>query len=89
MGVQLKNQPRILRRPEVLTLTGWSKSTLYNRIESQHFVKPISLGQRSIGFISYEVDSVIKAMIEEKTPEKIKSLVKDLIASRTANKGGI
>jgi prophage regulatory protein len=76
------NQPRILRRPEVLALTGWSKSTLYNRIKSQHFIKSIALGERSIGFISYEVDSVIKAMFEEKTPEQIKQLVSKLIKQR-------
>jgi prophage regulatory protein len=76
-------QPRILRRPEVLELTGWSKSTLYNRINSQQFVKSISLGQRSIGFISYEVDAVLQAMIEEQNPEKIKQLVSELIKQRT------
>jgi len=86
---QVKQQPRILRRPEVLELTGWSKSTLYNRIESKQFIKSISLGERSIGFISYEVDAVIKAMFEEQTPEQIKSLVKELVASRKAIKGGI
>jgi prophage regulatory protein len=86
---QVKSQPRILRRPEVLELTGWSKSTLYNRIEAQHFVKPISLGLRSIGFISYEVDAVIKAMCEEKRPEQIKQLVIELISVRTTNKVGI
>jgi prophage regulatory protein len=81
-------QPRILRRPEVLELTGWSKSTLYNRINSQQFVKSISLGQRSIGFISYEVDAVLQAMIEEQNPEKIKQLVSELIKQRTeANRG--
>jgi len=86
---QVKSQPRILRRPEVLELTGWSKSTLYNRIESEHFIKPISLGLRSIGFISYEVNTVINAMFQEQTPEKIKALVKELIAIRTASKRGI
>ncbi|WP_019025669.1 helix-turn-helix transcriptional regulator [Colwellia piezophila] len=79
---QVKQQPRILRRPEVLELTGWSKSTLYNRIESHQFVKSISLGQRSIGFISYEVDAVIKAMFQEQTPEQIKQLVSELIQKR-------
>jgi prophage regulatory protein len=79
---QVKNQPRILRRPEVLEITGWSKSTLYNRIESHQFVKSISLGERSIGFISYEVDAVIKAMFEEQTPQQIKQLVSELIKQR-------
>lgn len=86
---QVKQQPRILRRPEILELTGWSKSTLYNRIESQQFVKPISLGQRSIGFVSTEVTAIINAMISEQTPEQIKALVQELIANRTNDKGGI
>ena len=83
---QVKQQPRILRRPEVLELTGWSKSTLYNRIES---VKPISLGQRSIGFVSNEVTAILNAMISEQTPIQIKALVQELIANRTNKKGGI
>jgi|TARA_R110001583_G_scaffold195495_1_gene374260 prophage regulatory protein len=80
--MNIKNQPRILRRPEVLELTGWSKSTLYNRIEAQHFIKPISLGQRSIGFVSSEVNAVLNAMIQEKTPDQIKQLVQELINQR-------
>jgi len=80
---QVKQQPRILRRPEVLELTGWSKSTLYNRIEAQHFIKPISLGLRSIGFVSSEVNAVLNAMIQEKSPDQIKQLVQELINQRT------
>jgi len=87
--MNINKQPRILRKPEVLELTGWSKSTLYNRIKSQHFIKSIPLGERSIGFISYEVNAVIRAMCEEQTPIQIKALVQELIANRTANKGGI
>lgn len=75
-------QPRILRRPEVLKLTGWSKSTLYNRIESQHFTKPISLGFRSIGFVQSECEAVINAMIAEQSPDQIKHLVCELIKQR-------
>jgi prophage regulatory protein len=82
--MNIKNQPRILRRPEVLNLTGWSKSTLYNRIDSQHFIKPISLGERSVGFVSNEVHAILHAMIEEQTPEQIKQLVSDLIKQRKA-----
>jgi prophage regulatory protein len=82
--MNIKNQPRILRRPEVLNLTGWSKSTLYNRIDSQHFIKPISLGERSVGFVSNEVHAILHAMIEEQTPEQIKQLVSELIKQRKA-----
>jgi len=82
----MKNQPKhllkILRRPEILELTGWSKSTLYNRIESQHFIKPISLGERSVGFVSSEVEACLQAMIAEQSPDQIKALVQELTAQR-------
>jgi prophage regulatory protein len=75
----------ILRKPDVLALTGFSKSTLYNRIRDSLFPEPINLGGRAVGFISTEVDAVIQAMIQEQSPDQIKALVADLIKQR---KGG-
>ena len=74
--------PRLIRKPEVLALTGLSKSTLYNRINSGLFIPPISLGARAIAFVASEVDTVIHAMIEEQPPEQIKALVSNLIQQR-------
>lgn len=84
-----KNQPRLIRKPEVLGITGLSKSTLYNKINSGLFVPPISLGLRSVAFVSTEVDAMIYAMIEEQSPEDIKALVSNLIQQRKRiNLGG-
>jgi prophage regulatory protein len=73
---------RILRRPEVLELTGWSKSTLYNRIKDGLIPPPISLGLRSIGFNSLEIYSTLDALCQEQSPEQIKTLVSDLVLQR-------
>ena len=45
----------ILRLPQVKTLVGLSKSTLYARIAEGSFPAPISLGGRSVGWIEGEV----------------------------------
>lgn len=75
-------QPRLIRRLEVIQLTGLSKSTLYNRINDGLFIPPISLGARAVAFVASEVDTVIKAMIAEQPPAEIKLLVSSLIQQR-------
>tara|TARA_R110002096_G_scaffold306397_2_gene501091 strand:+ start:525 stop:809 length:285 start_codon:yes stop_codon:yes gene_type:complete len=84
-----KYAPRILRKPDVIALTNFSKSTLYNRIKDGLMPPSISLGSRACGFIASEIYTVLDALCQEQTPEQIKQLVKELIANRTANKGGI
>ena len=82
-------QKLILRKHEVIKTAGFSKSTLRNRILSGLWPPSISLGSRAVGFVKSECEAVIYAMIAEQTPEQIKALVQDLIAERTANKGGV
>tara|TARA_B110000211_G_scaffold234958_1_gene307789 strand:+ start:2882 stop:3136 length:255 start_codon:yes stop_codon:yes gene_type:complete len=80
--MNITNQNRILRKPDVLLLTNISKSTLYNRIKDGLFPPPISLGARAVGFVQSECHDVINAMIQEKTPEQIKQLVQELVNQR-------
>jgi prophage regulatory protein len=87
--MNIKNQSRILRKPDVIELTNLSKSTLYNRIKDGLMPPSISLGARAQGFIANEVHTVLDAMCQEQTPSQIKALVKELVDSRTTNKGGI
>jgi len=89
MNTGSNNQPRIIRKPEVLQMTGLSKSTLYNRNQEGSFPPPINLGGRSVGFVQSECVITLQAMIEGQTTEQIKSLVKQLIIDRTTNKGGL
>lgn len=78
---------QLIRRPEVLVKTARSKSSLQLDINKGMFCPPISIGARSVAFIKSEVDAVIQARIEGKTPEQIKALVKQLISDRTLNNG--
>lgn len=78
----MSNQPRILRKPDVIASTNLSKSTLYNRIKDGLMPPPISLGARAVGFIASEIEAVIQALCEEQTPEQIKALVQELIKQR-------
>jgi len=78
----INTHPRLIRRPEVIQLTGLSKSSLYNRINDGLFAPPISLGTRAVAFVASEVDTVIQAMIEEQPPAEIRVLVSNLIQQR-------
>ncbi|AZP70535.1 MULTISPECIES: AlpA family transcriptional regulator [Pseudomonas] len=57
---------RIMRLKEVIDTTGLSRSTLYKYIGEGRFVSPVSLGDRSIGFVESEVFDWILARIEER-----------------------
>lgn len=46
--------PHVLRLPQVLSITGLSRSTLYEKIRKGELV-PIKLGARAIGFNSEDV----------------------------------
>lgn len=41
---------RILRRPEVETRTGLSRSTIYSMMTEGEFPKPVLLGKRAVGW---------------------------------------
>lgn len=80
---------RIIRKKEVLALTGFSKSTLYNRIHQGLWPQQISLGIRAVGFIETECNAVLTAMIEGQTSNQIKALVVNLIEQRKQLKDGL
>ncbi|GAC28263.1 helix-turn-helix transcriptional regulator [Brumicola pallidula] len=82
------NQPRILRKPDVLALTNLSKSTMYNRIKEGLWPTPISLGSRAVGFVQFECETVLQAMIAGQSATEIKVLVKDLLTQRKLEIGG-
>jgi prophage regulatory protein len=54
----------IIKLPEVSNRTSLSRSTIYERIKKGEFPRPISLGERSIGFLSEEIDEWIVSRIE-------------------------
>lgn len=41
---------KIYRLPQVISLTGLSRSSIYLRISNQEFPKPVKLGRRAVGW---------------------------------------
>jgi prophage regulatory protein len=54
---------RILRRRQVESLTGLSRSTIYQRMSVGTFPRRISLGIRSVGWLASDVDEWIEACV--------------------------
>jgi len=55
----------ILRRKQVESRTGLSRSTIYARIAAGTFPSPINLGgRRAVGWLAAEIDAWVKSRIE-------------------------
>jgi prophage regulatory protein len=46
----------VLRRPEVQSRTGLSRSSIYKMVKDCTFPKPVSLGTRAIGWRDRDID---------------------------------
>lgn len=65
MSIQGQNALRILRRKQVESRTGLSRSTIYARIAEGLFPRPIDLGGgRAVGWVESEIDAWLQARIE-------------------------
>lgn len=61
---------KVLRLPQVISLTGLSRSTIYLRISNNEFPKPISLGGRSVGWLESDVAEWIDSKIKGNEQER-------------------
>jgi prophage regulatory protein len=65
MTQQIHQVLTILRRKQVETRTGLSRSTIYARIAEGTFPAPINLcGGRAVGWIESEIDTWLRSRIE-------------------------
>lgn len=79
----------IHKLPLVTSTLGRSRSALYRDMEAGLFPRPISLGVRSVGWPSDEVDLVLNARIAGQSDDEIRALVKQIKANRkTRVQGG-
>lgn len=62
MDINLNNY-KIMRRPEVETITGLCRSSIYAMMETDTFPKPIKLSERSVGWLEHEVQEWLKNRI--------------------------
>ena len=66
MAKQIQKAFTILRRKQVESRTGLSRSTIYARISAGTFPPPINLGGgRAVGWIEAEIDAWIQTRINE------------------------
>lgn len=54
-------QNKIYRRPDVETMVGLSRSTLYAMIAEGTFPKPIKLGKRAVGWRAHDVEAWLES----------------------------
>lgn len=57
---------RIIRLSEVLANTGLARSTVYKYVADGSFPKPVSLGDRAVGWVESEVQEWILARIAQR-----------------------
>jgi prophage regulatory protein len=53
----------VLRRPQVQSQTGLTRSAIYQLMSSGQFPQPIQLTKRSVGWIAHEIDEWIASRV--------------------------
>ena len=57
------NNVKIIRRPEVESITGLSRSSIYAKMENGTFPKGVKLSERSVGWLEHEIQEWLKNRI--------------------------
>ena len=73
----------LLKRNEVLKMTGFSKATLYRRIDEALFAPSCTTGGKSVAFLADEVTQIIQAYSLQLPNEELKNIVQQLIEARS------
>ena len=73
----------LLKRNEVLKMTGFSKATLYRRIDEALFPPSFTTGGKSVAFLADEVTQIIQAYSLQLPNEELKNIVQQLIEARS------
>ena len=85
MTQEIQNDYTILRRRQVQTASGYSRSTLYSRMADGLWPKPVPLGPRAVGWPAREVKALNEARIAGLTDSAIRDLVQQLETARRAS----
>ena len=75
-----------LNTNEIVRRTGYSRTTLYNRVKSALFMKPLKLDGRSAVWPEHEVEELLRFMLSEPTQDQIRALV-SIIHTRRQSQG--
>ncbi len=72
----------LIRLPRLLSKSGASRSTIYERIQKGTLTKPVAIGARAVAWPEHEIDAILRAQIAGKPEAEIKALVVSLEAAR-------
>lgn len=75
-------ESKILKLKDVISTTGFKRSTIYIRIKDGLLTEPVKIGKRAVGWPHFEIQLLIKASIAGFDENEIKLLVKNLEARR-------
>jgi prophage regulatory protein len=64
MAYTIQHETAFLRRKQVETRTGLSRSTIYQYIKDGFFPKPVPLGPRAVGWLESDVSDWIAARVK-------------------------
>ena len=54
----------ILRFPQVIARTGLKRATIYLRLKAGSFPRPISLGERAVGWLESDIEAWIQGRVK-------------------------
>lgn len=57
---------RFLKLDEIKTTTGLSRSSIYDKVKKGDFPAPVKLGERSVAWVSEEIDFWLDARIADR-----------------------
>ena len=64
MAQPIQREPAFLRRKQVESRTGLSRSTIYQYVKDGVFPKPVPLGPRAVGWLESEVSEWIAGRVK-------------------------
>jgi prophage regulatory protein len=71
MSAASSNSISFLRLPQVKARTGLSRSSIYAMISRGDFPGPVSLGQRAVAWIDFEVDDWISDRVAASRKDEV------------------
>lgn len=74
----------LLRKPSVMSRTGFGNTMLYRRIADGLFTRPVRIGARLSAWPASEVEELNCAIVSGKNDGEIRELVQSLEQARTA-----
>ena len=72
----------ILRLKDACNIFGISRSCFYKQIKAGIYPPSVCLGERSVGWVESELQTILRALVAGKSHDVLKSIVKYLIEKR-------